>query len=163
MKKLVFIIALTLVTVSTFAIDRNDDIKKVSYTALRQFEEEFESAKNVSWRVNDQYVKASFSLEGKRMAALYDLQGNYIGAVEYIAYHQIPVKARLEIERKYKDYTFTTGLKIVSRPTEGFAFNDVGTYWVDFSNNSKQVYLSVTPSSTVALHKTLPIESTAKY
>lgn len=165
MKKLLIVITLSLVTALTYATDRidsKDDVKKVSYTALRQFEDEFRTAESVSWRVNDQYVKATFITEGKNMAALYDLQGNYLGAVEYLTYAQIPVKARTEMEKRFKDFTFSSALKIVSRPGGNYDFNDVGTYWVDLTNDVKQLYVSVSPSLSVALHKTIAIESTAK-
>lgn len=161
MKKFLFVIALSLLTVSTFAIDRNDDIKKVSYTALRQFETDFKSAKDVSWKTNDQYVKATFTSEGKNMAALYSLQGEYLGVVQYLNYEQVPVKARKEIEKRYNEFTFSSALKIVGRPSNHSEFNDVGTYWVDMVNDTKQLYLSVSPSLSVSLFKTLEIETTA--
>jgi len=161
MKKLLFVIALSLLTVSTYAIDRNDDIKKVSYTALRQFETDFQSAKDVSWKINDQYVKATFTSEGKNMAALYNIQGEYLGVVQYLDYEQVPLKARNEIEKRYSSYTFSSALKIVGRPNDRSDFNDVGTYWVDLANDTKQVYLSVSPSLSVSLFKTLEIETTA--
>ena len=164
MKKLLIIITLTLLTAVTYATertDKKDDVKKVSYTAIKQFEEEFANAKNVSWRVSDQYVKAQFTSEGKNMAALYDLQGNYIGAVEYVAYSSIPEKARVEMERRFKDYTFSSALKIVSRPAGAFDSNDVGTYWVDLINDTKQLYVSVSPSLSVALYKTYSLSTSA--
>jgi hypothetical protein len=160
MKKLFIIIALTVLSVGSYAVERNDgndDIKKVSYTAIRQFEDEFKTAQNVSWKVNDQYVRASFTAEGKKMSALYDLQGSFLGAVEYVSYDQIPVKAKIELEKRYKDYSFSSALKIVSRPSYS-DFNDVGTYWVDMINDAKQLYLSVSPSSVVALHKTVSLD-----
>jgi len=165
MKKLLIVIALALVTASSFAIDRTDlkdDVKKVSYTTLRQFEDDFKSAKDISWRINQQYVKATFTSEGKKMAALYDLQGSYLGAVEYLAYEQLPEKARTEMEKRFKDYAFSSALKIVSRPEGNTDFNDVGTYWVDLINDAKQLYVSVSPALSVALFKTISLEATAK-
>lgn len=158
MKKLLFIIALVFVTASSFAIDRTDlkdDVKKVSYATLRQFEDEFKSAKDIAWRINQQYVKATFTSEGKKMAALYDLQGSYLGAVEYLTYDQLPEKARTEMEKKFKDYSFSSALKIVSRPEGNSDFNDLGTYWVDLINETKQLYVSVSPSLSVTLFKTI--------
>ena len=158
MKKLLFIIALVFVTGSSFAIDRTDlkdDVKKVSYTTLRQFEDEFKSAKDIAWRINQQYVKATFTSEGKKMAALYDLQGSYLGAVEYLTYDQLPEKARTEMEKRFKDYSFSSALKIVSRPEGNSDFNDLGTYWVDLINETKQLYVSVSPSLSVTLFKTI--------
>lgn len=163
MKKLLFVIALALLTTGTFAVektDKKDDVKKVSYTALKQFEEEFGTAKDVSWKVNDQYVKASFTSEGKKMAALYDLQGSYLGAVEYVTYEHLPLKARAEIEKRFKDYTFSSALKIVARPNTDF--NDVDTYWVDLTNEVKQLYVSVSPALSVSLFKSISLETTAK-
>ena len=164
MKNLLIVIAFSLLTTGLLAEDRNDlrdDVKKVSYTALRQFESEFTSATNVSWKVNDLYVKASFISEGKTMAALYDLQGTYLGAVEYLTYDKIPTKARAQMEKRFKEFSFSSALKIVSRPANNLEFNDVGTYWVDLTNDVKQLYISVSPSLSVTLHKTLEIEATA--
>lgn len=158
MKKLLFIIALVFVTASSFAIDLTDlkdDVKKVSYATLRQFEDEFKSAKDIAWRINQQYVKATFTSEGKKMAALYDLQGSYLGAVEYLTYDQLPEKARTEMEKRFKDYSFSSALKIVSRPEGNSDFNDLGTYWVDLINETKQLYVSVSPSLSVTLFKTI--------
>ncbi len=158
MKKLLFIIALVFVTASSFAIDLTDlkdDVKKVSYATLRQFEDEFKSAKDIAWRINQQYVKATFTSEGKKMAALYDLQGSYLGAVEYLTYDQLPEKARTEMEKKFKDYSFSSALKIVGRPEGNSDFNDLGTYWVDLINETKQLYVSVSPSLSVTLFKTI--------
>ncbi|MBC7914688.1 MAG: hypothetical protein H7Y07_11275, partial [Pyrinomonadaceae bacterium] len=123
---------------------------------------DFKTAKDVSWKLNEQYVKASFTTDGKKMAALYDFQGNFVGAIEYLSYDNIPVKARTEIEKKYTGYNFASALKIVSRPSETSDFNDVGTYWVDLTNGVKQLYISVSPMSLVSLHKSISLQSTAK-
>lgn len=164
MKKLSIVIAFLLLTTATFATtkaERKDDVKKIAYNALQNFEADFKTAKDVSWKVNDQYIKASFTSDGKKMAALYDLQGTYLGAVEYLSYEQIPLKARNEIQKRFKDFSFSSALKIVSRPEGNENFNDVGTYWVDLVNDVKQLYVSVSPSLSVALHKTITIETTA--
>ncbi len=165
MKKLVIIITLALVTSSSFAIDKTDltdDVKKVSYSTLKQFEDEFKSAKDISWKINQQYIKASFTSDGRKMAALYDLQGSYLGSVEYLTYEQLPEKARFEMEKRFKNSTFSSALKIVSRPEGNSDFNDVGTYWVDLINETKQLYVSVSPSLSVALFKTINLETLAK-
>jgi hypothetical protein len=165
MKKLLIVIAFSFLTATTFAApgkDSKDDVKKVSYTALRQFEENFKDAKDVSWKVTSLFVKASFTTEGKKMAALYDLQGEFLGAVEYLNYQELPLKARVEIEKRYKDFSFSSALKIVTRPSDNSDFNDVGTYWVDLTNDVKQLYISISPSLTVALHKSIAIAATAR-
>lgn len=164
MKKSIFIITLLFITASTFAAnttERTDDLTKISTYAIKQFEQDFKSAKNVTWDVESEYVKANFKVEDKKMAALYDLQGTYLGAVEYLAYEQIPVKARTDIEKQYKNYDFSSALKIVSRPY-GSDLNDVGTYWVNLSNTVKNVIVSISPSLNVAFQKSTFIQTNAK-
>lgn len=161
MKKLLFGFAFLLMASSTFAntnIDRKDDVNKVSYTAVKRFEKDFKFAKDVSWKISDQYVKATFTEDGKKMAALYDLHGSFLGSVEYLSYEQIPVKARTEMEKRFKGYAVSTALKIVSRP-ENEDFNDEGSYWVDLSNEVKQIYVNISPSLSIAVHKTILIET----
>ena len=76
MKKLSLVIAFLLLTTATFATtkaERKDDVKKIAYNALQNFEADFKTAKDVSWKVNDQYIKGSFTSDGKKMAGLYGL------------------------------------------------------------------------------------------
>lgn len=165
MKKILFIIVLSLIIPGIFAIERTNKkaaVKKVSYSTLSQFQQEFSTAKNVSWIINEKYVKASFFSAGKRMAALYDLDGYFIGSIEYLSYDQLPYKAKTEIESKFKDYTFVSARKIVSRPTDNSSFNDVGTYWVDLSNKEEQIYVHVSPNTDASLYKTIRSETLAK-
>ena len=165
MKRILLIIVLSLIIPGIFAIEktkRNIAVKKVSSSALSQFQQEFSTAKNVSWIVNEKYVKASFFSSGKRMAALYDLDGNFVGSIEYISYDQLPYKAKTEIKNKYKDFAFVSARKIVSRPTDNSSFNDVGSYWVDLANESERIYINVSPKTDVALYKSTNFENHAK-
>ena len=165
MKRILLIIVLSLIIPGIFAIEktkRNIAVKKVSSSALSQFQQEFSTAKNVSWIVNEKYVKASFFSSGKRMAALYDLDGNFVGSIEYISYDQLPYKAKTEIKNKYKDFAFVSARKIVSRPIDNSSFNDVGSYWVDLANESERIYINVSPKTDVALYKSTNFETLAK-
>jgi hypothetical protein len=158
MKKLVFAIAFTLVSAVTFAAG-SDDSDKVAYVAVRQFEQEFKDAEDVSWRVGDDYAKAYFTSLGKKMVAFYSLNGDFIGAVQYLEYKQLPLKTRQEIEKKYKDYEFTEAIQIVSRPSSDY--EDVGTYYVDLANDAQEIYLKVS-SADISVHKTIERARTAQ-
>lgn len=165
MKRILFIIVLSLIIPGIFAIERTNKkaaVKKVSSSTLSQFQQEFSTAKNVSWIVNEKYVKASFFSAGKRMAALYALDGYFIGSIEYLSYDQLPYKAKTEIKSKFKDYTFVSARKIVSRPTDNSSFNDVGTYWVDLANKGEQIYVNISPKADVSLYKATSLETIAK-
>lgn len=165
MKKLIFTITLMFITITSFvtnAAERTDDLSKISNYALKQFARDFKAAEKISWDVERDYVKASFEVDDKKMAALYDIQGTYLGAVEYLSYEQIPEKARLDIEKQYKNYDFSSALKIVSRPY-GSHLNDVGTYWVNLSNNVKNLFLNISPSLQVAFQTSTFVQTNAKY
>ena len=165
MKRILLIIVLSLIIPGIFAIEktkRNIAVKKVSSSAISQFQQEFSTAKNVSWIVNEKYLKASFFSTGKRMAALYDLDGNFIGSIQYLSYEQLPYKAKTEIESKYKDYTFVSARRIVSRPTDNSSFNDVGSYWVDLANETEKIYINISPKTDVSLYKSTSFETFAK-
>ena len=69
-----------------------------------------------------------------------------------MAFDQIPVRAKLDIEKKYKGYYFSDALIVISRPDNSDSY-DVGTYWVEMSNNKKELYLKVSPAAEVALVK----------
>lgn len=165
MKKPIFIIALLFTTITSFianATEQKDDVSKISNYAVKHFEQDFKTAKKISWDIESDYVKANFEVDDKKMAALYDLQGNYLGAVEYLSYEQIPEKARLDIEKQYKSYDFSSALKVVSRPHDS-DINDVGTYWVNLSNNVKNLILNISPSLHVAFQKSTFVPTSAKY
>jgi hypothetical protein len=161
MKKLFFALALTFLTVAGFAAEMRpaDDSEKVAYVALRSFEQEFKDAEEISWRVGDDYAKAYFTSLGKKMVAFYTHQGDYIGAVQYLDYKQLPLKTRQEIEKKFKDYQFSEAIQIVGRPSSDY--DDIGTYYVDLTNDSKEIYLRVS-SSDITVHKTVERSQTAQ-
>jgi hypothetical protein len=165
MKRILLIIVLSLIIPGIFAIEKTKKriaVKKVSSSTLSQFQQEFSTAKNVSWITNEKYVKASFFSTGKRMVALYDLDGNFIGSIEYLSYDQLPYKAKTEIESKYKDYTFVSARRIASRPTDNSSFNDVGSYWIDLTNESGRIYINVSPKAGISLYKSTSFETFAK-
>jgi|GEM_PF-1014692 len=165
MKKLIFGTILSILTVTGFAagkINRKDDAGKISYNVKRQFDQEFEDAKEISWIINDEFQKATFTVDGNKFTALYDLQENYLGATKFISYKDVPAKAKAEIERKFKDYYFSEGIQVVSRPSGDYDSNDVGTYWLDMVKEGKKVYLKVSPFSVVEVYKTIDLRETAK-
>ena len=76
MKKLVFSAILTVLSVVAFAAKStigNDDVNKITYTAKQHLEQEFEKAEGVKWSVTREFQKASFTLDGKKITAIYDV------------------------------------------------------------------------------------------
>ena len=165
MKKLLFATLLTIASVAGFATDRvekKDDSKNVTYSARKQFEQEFDKAQDVNWSVSADYQKAKFTLEGKRITAIYDLQGNYLGATQFIGYSDLPERAKTELAKHYKDYNFSEAILVVGRPVDSYQTNDVGTYWIDLEKENKQVYITYTEGSGISLYKTIKSSQAAK-
>ena len=102
MKKLLITAVLTvLIATSSFAADVNELNSKV----VSNFSVEFKNAKNVTWKSTENFVKASFILDDKSMAAFYDLDGNMIGTTSNIAIDDLPTNAKRVFAKKYGEYT----------------------------------------------------------
>ncbi|WP_207420930.1 hypothetical protein [Desertivirga brevis] len=165
MKHLLYATLLTIFSVAGFAaenIDKKDDSKNISYNAKRQLEAEFAGAKDVTWTANTDYQKASFSFEGKKITALFDIQGNYLGATQVVAFEELPAEAKKSIEKYYKGFAFSGALKVVARPSNDYQSNDVGTYWIDLAKDSKEVYLNYTSSTGLSFYKNVESAASAK-
>ena len=102
MKKLLISAVLTvLIATSSFAADG----KELNSKVVSNFSQEFKHAKNVTWKSTENFVKASFILNDKSMAAYYDLDGNMIGTSTDIAIDDLPTNAKRAFAKKYAEYT----------------------------------------------------------
>src|SRR5215210_3272090 len=102
MKKLLIAAVLTvLIATSSFAADG----KELNAKVVSNFSLEFKHAKNVTWKSTENFVKASFILNDKSMAAFYDLDGNMIGISTNIAIDDLPTYAKRVFAKKYAEYT----------------------------------------------------------
>lgn len=165
MKKLLIATLLTFATAAGFAtekVEKKDDSKEISYNAKKQLESEFAGAKDVSWTVNDDYQKASFTLEGKKLTAIFDVQGSYLAATQLVAFDELPAEAKRSITKFYKGYEFSEAIKIVARPSNDYQSNDVGTYWIDLAKDNKQVYLNYTETTGLSFYKKVENSASAK-
>jgi len=165
MKHLLFATLLSIISVAGFAtenIEKKDDSKNISYNAKKQLASEFADAKDVTWTANDEYQKATFTLEGKKLTALFDIQGNYLGATQVVNFSELPAEAQKSILKYYKDYSFSDALRVVARPDNAYQSNDVGTYWIDLAKDNKQVFLNYTESAGLAFYKKVESTTTAK-
>ena len=165
MKKLLIATLFTFVTAAGFSVEKvekKDDSKNISYNAKKQLESEFAGAKDVSWTVNDDYQKASFTLDGKKLTAIFDVQGSYLAATQVVAYEELPAETKKSIAKFYKGYEFSEAIKIVARPSNDYQSNDVGTYWIDLSKENKQVYLNYTETQGLSFYKKVESSSSAK-
>ncbi|WP_256013050.1 hypothetical protein [Desertivirga xinjiangensis] len=133
-----------------------DDSLKITPAAISWFKAEFKTAVNVTWVLGSDYQKAMFTIDGKKLTALFDLKGNYLASTQTVAFDEIPESAKAEIAKSYKDYNFSSALLIVKRSATGVkSSTDAGTYWIDLATDNKQVYLNYSSNTGVVLYKTI--------
>ncbi|UEG51957.1 hypothetical protein LLH06_13395 [Mucilaginibacter daejeonensis] len=159
MKKLTLLSAFVAIfSLGAFAAEGGkDDSNKVPYFVMRQFDNEFYNAKNITWTVNENFEKAEFTVDGVKMAAFYDNNGKYIGHTETVAYNVLPSHAKKQIAREYEGYHVKELIRFqyadapssaLSRLTAISSFDDE-VYLLSLYKGDKQATLRITPSSAV--------------
>jgi len=99
MKKIIvgLTLLLSLASITTFA--RGEE--KVSRETLLNFKKEFKTAENVSWAVADEVATASFNLNGFRLQAYFDGDGQLLGTARTILFDQLPITVINSINNRF--------------------------------------------------------------
>ncbi|MCW3109009.1 MAG: hypothetical protein JWQ09_3515 [Segetibacter sp.] len=142
MKKL-FLVALLAVTVAASAFAK--DTKKVNAAAIGNFKVEFKRASDVTWTVNDNYVKATFILNNERMEAFYNENGERIGTSRAITLDELPVKAKRAFAKKFDGYTVKQAIE--------FDGTEETAYYLSAENEKESVILKVDNSEGLSTFK----------
>jgi len=162
MKKLTLLALVTFFSFSAFAAEggkKTDDTNKISYYVMRQFESEFNGAKEITWTVTENYEKAEFTVNEVKMAAFYDTNGEYIGHTEVVTYNSLPSAARKQIARDYEGYHVKDLIRFryadasstsLAHVTSMSVYDDE-VYFLSLNKADKEATLKISPSSTVAL------------
>ncbi|HEY0898194.1 MAG TPA: hypothetical protein VGD90_02625 [Sphingobacteriaceae bacterium] len=120
-------------------------ISMVSRDALRDFAFQFFDATNVTWKVDEDYQKAIFNLDGKVVCAMYNNQGQFLMASEQVASSELPETVLASLREDYSDYKISDIVKVVSRPSGYQKHNDIGSYWTALRKDNEVIYLLVAP------------------
>jgi hypothetical protein len=140
MKKLI-IAAAMFVSLSAFANENS-----VTPQVLNAFKSEFASAQEVEWTISADYYKASFGMNGQRVFAFYNMDGELMGLSRNISSAQLPVKLQSNLKKNYADYWISDLFEIAN--TEGT------TYYVTMENGDKKVVLKSGAGSEWNTYKT---------
>src|ERR1700743_417653 len=108
---------------NAFASD-NDNV--VSQQTQQAFKKDFASANNISWEQNQNYVKATFSLNGQVLFAYYSNNGELQAVVRNIVSGQLPITLLSDLRKDYTDYWITDLFEISS--------GDETTYYATVEN-----------------------------
>lgn len=108
MKKL-FMAALLCVTLAASAFAK--DTKKMSAIAIRNFNIEFTKASEVNWTSTKNFLKATFVLDGEKMNAFYNQDGEKIGTSKAITIDELPVKTKRALAKDFGGYTVNEAIE----------------------------------------------------
>ena len=127
MKRLI-IAAAMFVSLSAFA-----GAETVNEKVLNAFNTEFTTASEVEWTISSGYFKASFGMNGQRVAAFYNTDGELMGLTRNIRSSQLPVRLQTSLMKNYNIY-WVSDLFEVSN-------TDGTSYYVTLENGSKKIVL----------------------
>lgn len=152
MKKIFLTTAIAaLLSVNVFAADggkKADGGVNVSYVALHGFTADFADAKDVNWTVTKNCQKATFTIDGVRKTAFYNLSGEYLGVTQRVDPKAIPAKTMKQIAKDYAGYQI--GEVIVYQANTDLNSNiDATSYFVDLKNDAHEVLVRITPQANL--------------
>jgi len=84
--------------------------ESVNRNVLSAFNNSYESAKDVSWEVKKDFVKATFTMEGKVFYAYYRQNGEKIATTRNLIIDELPASLRDELRTKYENNFWLTQL-----------------------------------------------------
>jgi hypothetical protein len=147
MKRILFTMTLmlSLISMSSFA---NDNSEKVNGAVLASFKSNFRNATEVSWSVSQQYVKASFALNGQYVTAFYDNGGELIALTRHISSTQLPITLQAGLRKQYGDYWISELFEVANEEGTSYyvtletadtrlVLKSEGTDWTSFQKQRK--------------------------
>lgn len=99
MKKIILLLAITISALSAFAIDSTID-----HRILKAFEQEFSTAKDVTWSRGTDYYKAEFTFNGICVNAFYNKDGELMGLTRYITSLDLPLKLQANLKKSHSGF-----------------------------------------------------------
>jgi len=143
MKKLpmFFAAAALLFATSAFATGGPE---KVSPKVKAAFEQNFTSAKNVSWEKADDFYFAYFELNTKDVAAAYNEKGELVGTSRVISADQIPLSVSMAIAEKYQGY-------VVAKVATEITYEGQTSYYVNVENNKQILKLKCDANADISI------------
>lgn len=165
MKKLFYLAFLMLaVSVKGFADDKKKDEKKeeVSYFAANNFLSKYAAATNVKWTVTRDFQKATFVLNGSKMAAFFDINGDYIATTQYVGADKLPAISKSRLNKYYKGYTVEDVVRYdFDDQDDSHLFLLTGKrnyntiYFASLKNSAENIVVKITPDGEISFLKNL--------
>jgi hypothetical protein len=126
------------------------------------FYEQFGNVQDVQWVRQDYFDMATFTRDGQQMKAYFDNDGELVGTSIQTNMKALPMKAQLEIAKKYGGYTVGDVILYDDNNEQisdiilfGTQMESADNYFVELKKDSKRVILEVSPEARVTLFKEL--------
>ena len=139
MKKLI-IAAAMFVSLSAFA-----GKEKVNEKVLHAFNTEFVNAQEVEWTISSDYFKASFGMNGQRVSAFYNTDGELMGLTRNIPSSQLPVRLQTSLSKEYSKYWISDLFEVSN--------NDGTSYYLTLENGNNKVVLKSSAGTNWSTYK----------
>lgn len=114
MKKMFFSLAVFTVLTGTtlFAAGNDGDNPRAQAT----FKREFSSARNVSWTAlaNKSIFQASFTVNGERLNAFFNEDGDLLATGRYIETSTLPMLVNQRVSERYGQYNVAEAIELVN-------------------------------------------------
>ncbi len=102
MKKTILATAMMLMAGLTVAFAKDNE--GVNNQIATSFSKDFTSATNISWSVEKNFTKATFTLNNQVMFAFYSEEGNLIATARNILSQQLPINLLKSVRKDYGNY-----------------------------------------------------------
>ncbi len=133
---------------------------KVSEQSQATFYIQFGNVKDVQWERQDYFDVATFDKGGQQMKAYFDNDGEMVGTSIQTNLKALPIKAQLEIAKKYGDYSVTDAIlyddnneQISDIILYGTQMESSDNYFVELKKDNRKVILEVSPEGSVSIFK----------
>jgi hypothetical protein len=128
MKKILVTLAVTIITLSSFAGE-----VKVSSKVLDAFQTEFAAATDVTWSEGNNFYKAAFLFNGQHVSAFYNMEGELIGTTRYISSLDLPIGLQANLKKSYANYWISDLFEVSN--SEGIS------YYITVENADNKIVL----------------------
>ncbi|MEP6845987.1 MAG: hypothetical protein ABI861_08280 [Panacibacter sp.] len=133
--------AATIFTTSAFASGEEDKAK-----AINNLKKEFSSAKDIQWKLTDNYIKASFTWNGQQLEAFYNYDGEMIAKSRHIDPVSLPIDAQQTIAKKYAGYKFDETVEYNAEEGQHY-------FYTSLIKENTKIILEITPEGYVSVYQ----------
>lgn len=102
MKKRILILALVLVSISSFSFAA--DVPNINNKVMTSFNREFVNATEVKWESNKNFIKVSFRINDMTLSAYYLPNGDQLAVTRFISTTQLPLQLSISLKKDYSNY-----------------------------------------------------------